>query len=104
MLRFVLTRCHARISLPVSQRGLEMPDRGRLSFGVSVIIEKREVARRENFFGVVFAEIRHRVGISEREAKFFVLSFRGPDLFYETVSRCGVRLQLRCYLKRRDPI
>src|SRR3954454_20941141 len=71
MLRFVLTRRHARISLPVSQRGLEMPDRGRLLFGVSVAVEQREVARRENLFGVVFAEIRHRVGIiSPAERQF----------------------------------
>src|SRR5438270_8441964 len=104
MLRFVLTGRHARISLPVSQRGLEMPDRRRLLCGVSVAVEEREVARRENLFGVIFAEIRHGVGITEREAKFFVLSFGGPDFFYEPVRGCRVLLQLRGYLKRRDPI
>src|SRR3954469_17541371 len=104
MLGFVLTRRYARISLPVSQGGLEMPDRRRLFFGVSLTVEEREVARRENLFGVVFAEIRHRVGISEGEAKFFVLSFGGPDFFHQPVRRAGVLLQLRGYLKRRDPV
>src|SRR3954465_15517458 len=52
-LRFVLTRRHPRISLPVSQRGLEMPDRRRVLFGVSVTVEARQVARSENLFGIV---------------------------------------------------
>src|SRR3954447_17304052 len=81
-----------------------MPNPRRLLFGVSLTVEEREVARRENLFGVVFAEIRHRVGIFERETKFFALSFGGPDFFHQPVRRCGVLLQLRGYLKRRDPI
>src|SRR3954463_9617815 len=92
VLRFVLTRRHACISLPVSERGLEMPDSRRPLFGVSIAVEAREVARRENLFGIVFAEIRHRVGISEREAKFFVLSFGGPDFFHQPVRGCRVLL------------
>src|SRR6188472_4285718 len=81
-----------------------MPDRRRLLFGVSIAVEEREVARRENLFGIIFAEIRHRVGITEREAKFFALSFGGLDFFHQPMRRRSVLLQLRGYLKRRDPI
>jgi len=71
----------------VSQRGLEMPDRRRLLFGVSVAVEERQVARRENLFGVVFAEIGHRVGITDCGARR-IRMVRAPVLFLD-----GGRLQ-----------
>jgi hypothetical protein len=81
MLRFVLTRCHARVSLPVGQHGLRDAEPRTPAVRRSVAVEEREVARRENLFGVVFAQIRRRVGISEREAKFLFFPSAGLTCF-----------------------
>ena len=88
----------------MSQRGLEMPHSGGRLFRFAVAVEQREVAGRENLFGIVFAEIGHGVCIAEGKAKFLVLSRGGPYFFHQAVRRGGVLLQFRGYLKRRDPV
>src|SRR5579871_6063520 len=102
MLRFVLTRRDSRVSFPMSQSGLEMPHCRRLLFGLAVTVEQRKVAGRENLFRVVRAEVRHRVCISEGEAKFLVLSCGRSQFLHQPVRRDGILLQLRRYFERRD--
>src|SRR6185437_12112810 len=93
-----------RISLPVSERSLEMPDRRGLEFRFSAAVEKRKIVGRENFFGIVFTQIGHGVGISQCQAKFLVLSFRWPQFLHEPMRLAGIFLQFRGYLRRRDPV
>src|SRR4051812_24008453 len=104
VLRFVLTGRNAGISLPMSQRSLEMAHSGCAAFRFAVAVEQREVAGREYLLGIVFGEIGHGVCIAEGEAQFLVLSRCRPYFFHPAVRRGGVPLQFRGYFKGGDPV